>query len=81
MTISLKTWSVELLRAKLSQMRTDGMNHIERKDFDALLQTYNLQEVLSLVQLGNREDEVKVAEQMEEITYILLSTQAAKCAK
>ena len=66
------------LRAKLNKMRTDGF---ERKDFDALLQTYNLHEVLSLVQLGNREDEVKVAEQIEEITYNLLSAQAAKCAK
>ena len=41
----------------------------------------NLHEVLSLVHLGNREDEVKVAEQIEEITYNLLSAQAAKCAK
>ena len=60
--MSSKKFNIAGLRAKLSQMRTDGMNHIERKDFDALLQTYNLQEVLSLVQLGSGEDQVKVVE-------------------
>ena len=61
--MSSRKFNIASLRAKLSQMKTDGMNHIEWKDFDALLQTHNLQKVRSLVQLGSGEDQVKVAEQ------------------
>ena len=66
------------LRAKLNQMRTGGF---ERKDFDELLMTYDLHEVLALVSGECGNDRINVAEQMELITYNLLSAQAARFAR
>ena len=66
------------LRDKLNQMREGGF---ERKDFDELLVKYDLHQVLALVSGENENDGMNVAEQMELITYNLLSGQAARFAR
>jgi hypothetical protein len=63
------------LRDKLNQMREGGF---ERKDFDELLVKYDLHQVLALLSGENENDGMNVAEQMELITYNLLSGQAAR---
>ena len=59
-------------------MREGGF---ERKDFDELLVKYELHQVLALLSGENRNDGKNVAEQMELITYNLLSGQAARFAR
>ena len=66
------------LRDKLNQMREGGF---ERKDFDELLVKYDLHQVLALLSGENKNDGRNVAEQMELITYNLLSGQADRFAR
>ena len=51
------------LKAKLSQLKTNGKNHIDWADFDAFLKAHNMQISRPSAQLGSGGDQVKVAEE------------------